>query len=427
MGNWLVVAFDRFGYAVVLVGIFFESVGIPLPGETVLLAGGFFARQGSLQLWKVIVFAIIAAVLGDNTGYWIGRRAGRGLLERHGRKVGITPERLQVVEQFFARHGSRTVLFARFISGVRVLAAITAGIAGIKWRRFALFEACGAVLWSIAVAAAGYWFGASWHVIGRWIGRAGLFAIAVAVLALLLRLARRQGQAWTAGSWLPRTATARQLWFIAAQLLAVGVLVRIGRAVSRHHLSTLDAAVGDLVARVQAAWVDRLGAILGLPGWLPVLVAVLIALTIWLTRQGDRRGILAVVIALSLSLLFCADISVVLNAVRGLPGGELLALFDAGFPSMPTMASVALYGTAAYLIGRRSRPLRRIPAVIAGGVVLGVGFSRLLAGQWVSDVLAGYAAGGIILLVIVFELERFETTSVATVPPTLPAPASPNH
>jgi membrane protein DedA with SNARE-associated domain/putative effector of murein hydrolase LrgA (UPF0299 family) len=407
MGNWLVVAFDRYGYAVVLVGIFFESVGIPLPGETVLLAGGFFARQGSLELWKVIAFAIVAAILGDNTGYWIGRRAGRGLLERYGPKVGITPARLRSVEQFFARHGARTVLFARFISGVRVLAAMTAGIAGISWRRFAIFEAVGAILWSVSVASAGYWFGASWHIFGRWVGRVGLLAVAVAGVILLLRVARRQGQSWAFGRF-GGSATARQLWFVAAQLLAVGVLVRIGRAVSRHHLSTLDSAVGELIARAQGAWTGMIGTILGVPGSVVALVLVFAALIIWLARQRDIRGIGALVVALLLTLLFCADLSVALNAVQGLPGGNWRTLFDAGFPSLDTTAAVALYGTAAYLFARHSRPWGRTAAILAAVLVLGIGFSRLLAGQWISDILAGYAAGGIILLVVVFELERFQ-------------------
>src|SRR5260370_42188036 len=134
MSHWLVTAFASYGFAVIVVAIYLEGCGVPLPGETVLLAGGFFARQGSLPLGWVLVAAFLAATAGDNTGYWIGRRGGRALVARHGRWVGLTAQRLESIAGFFARHGAKTILIPRCLDGVRAFAPLFAGLTRIPWR-----------------------------------------------------------------------------------------------------------------------------------------------------------------------------------------------------------------------------------------------------------------------------------------------------
>ncbi len=192
MEQWLAEAFHRYGYGVLVVGIYLESLGIPVPGETVLLAAAFFARQGALSIGWVIAVTAVTAVLGDNTGYWIGRRFGRKFLERHGRWVGLTEERLAALDKFYDRHGIKTVLFARFLSGVRVVAALFAGVSGIDWQRFAVWNAVGGVSWAVVVGLVGYEVGKSWAVLGRWMGRGGLLALVLLAAVVLIRLALRR-------------------------------------------------------------------------------------------------------------------------------------------------------------------------------------------------------------------------------------------
>src|SRR5438094_9772093 len=103
----------RYGYAIVFLGVFLESAGVPVPGETVLLAAGFFASQGTFALPWVIGLGIGAAILGDNVGYWIGRRAGRPLVERDVRLVGLTRRRIEEVDAFYQLDRARTVLHGR--------------------------------------------------------------------------------------------------------------------------------------------------------------------------------------------------------------------------------------------------------------------------------------------------------------------------
>ena len=119
----LVNLLGRYGYTIIFLGVFLESAGVQVPGETILLGAGFFAYQGMLTLPWVIIVGIAAAILSDNLGYWIGRRGGRPLVERHGRLIGLTAQRLAAFEAFFQRHGAKTIFLARFVTGVRVVAA----------------------------------------------------------------------------------------------------------------------------------------------------------------------------------------------------------------------------------------------------------------------------------------------------------------
>jgi membrane protein DedA with SNARE-associated domain len=183
--DWIIDLFARYGYAVVFAGVFLENAGLPVPGETALLAGAALAHYGRLSLAGVIVTAIIAAVLGDNVGFLVGRRAGRGLIERHGWRIGLTHARLDQFNEFFARHGAKTVFIARFITGLRVFCAVLAGASRLRWSTFLFYNATGAVVWSTTIALAGYALGESWDRLERVIGRSGLIAfIIVAALAV---------------------------------------------------------------------------------------------------------------------------------------------------------------------------------------------------------------------------------------------------
>ena len=190
MPEWLVDLFARYGYTVVFVGVFLENTGLPVPGETALLAGAAMAHFGRLSLGWVIVTAIVAATLGDNLGFVIGRRYGRGLVERHGWRVGLTRPRLAQFDRFFVQHGARTVFIARFITGLRVFGAVLAGASGLPWPKFLFYNAAGAIVWSIAVATAGYSLAYSWATLERWIGRTGLIGLALVVLFLVIGVIR---------------------------------------------------------------------------------------------------------------------------------------------------------------------------------------------------------------------------------------------
>ena len=192
MPQWLVELFARYGYFALFAGVFLENLGIPVPGETALLAAGFLARQGVLRLAIVLPCAMIAASLGDNFGYWIGRRGGRAFIARYGKYVGLTEKRLVSVETYFREHGPRAVFFARFISGIRVMAALAAGVSRMPWRQFLIYNSAGAVVWSTTIGLLGYFFGHSFPLIERWIGRTGLIVLVVVFVAFFLAWRHRR-------------------------------------------------------------------------------------------------------------------------------------------------------------------------------------------------------------------------------------------
>ena len=190
MPEWLVDLFARYGYAVVFGGVFLENAGLPVPGETALLAGSALAHFGRLTLSRVIATAIAGAILGDNLGFLIGRRIGRGFAERHGWRIGLTPARLALFDVLFDRYGARTVFIARFVTGLRVFGAVLAGASALRWPRFLFYNATGAIVWSTVFGIIGYSLAYSWETLERWVGGSGLAALAVVVLIVVVALVR---------------------------------------------------------------------------------------------------------------------------------------------------------------------------------------------------------------------------------------------
>jgi membrane protein DedA with SNARE-associated domain len=124
-----------------------EAVGVPVPGESLLIFASVLAGRGEMSLPALLIFAWVGSVLGDNLGYLVGRKLGRGTILRYGAKVGLTDERFNGIERVYVRYGAATVLFARFFSILRQLNGIVAGTLGMSWWRFVLLDAAGAALW----------------------------------------------------------------------------------------------------------------------------------------------------------------------------------------------------------------------------------------------------------------------------------------
>jgi membrane protein DedA with SNARE-associated domain len=183
---------NRYGYLAVFFGVMLESAGLPLPGDTVLLASGVLVHEGVLDLSDALFFGILGAVVGDQIGYWAGRFGGRPFVLRWGKYAFITSERLGRAETFFARHGGRAVFLARFITGLRVFAALVAGISRMPWGKFALYNVLGGTAWATAAVTLGYFLWASVGLVEHWVGRFSLLLVAALVLAVLLRWAYRK-------------------------------------------------------------------------------------------------------------------------------------------------------------------------------------------------------------------------------------------
>lgn len=180
-----------YGYPAIALAIALESMGVPLPGETVLIAAALYAgATHQLSIVLVVAAAALGAVLGDNTGFWVGRRLGFPLLRRYGRFVHVDERRLKLGRYLFARHGGKVVFFGRFTALLRALAALLAGANGMGWRRFLLFNLAGGVLWAALYGGAGYLLGAAVQRIAGPVG-IGLAILAVGVIVAVAVLLRR--------------------------------------------------------------------------------------------------------------------------------------------------------------------------------------------------------------------------------------------
>ena len=190
--RWLASLFAQHGYLIMAALIAGESAGLPLPGETSLLAGAVAAQRGALGLGWVIAVGAAAAIVGDNIGYWVGRRAGRPFLARYGRFVHIKEKQLRVMDYYFSHHGGKTVFFGRWVSILRAGAALFAGASRMPWPKFALWNALGSVAWAVGVTLLGYFFSASIGLIKSGFGYAGIAALVAALAGAYLFFRRTE-------------------------------------------------------------------------------------------------------------------------------------------------------------------------------------------------------------------------------------------
>lgn len=157
--NTLAPFIDKYGYVGVGALVTIEDFGIPVPGETVLIAAAFFAGLGHLSIFGVAIVGFLGAVIGDNIGFAIGEYGGHPLVERFGKYIFLTPPRIAKAEAFFNRNGGKVIIIARFIEGLRQANGIIAGLSEMKWLRFILFNSIGAALWVGLWAVIGYFGG----------------------------------------------------------------------------------------------------------------------------------------------------------------------------------------------------------------------------------------------------------------------------
>ena len=194
--NSLAGPLDHYGLLAILAFVLLEDFGIPVPGETVLIAGAVYAGSGRLNVVAVAVVGFVAAVLGDNIGYAIGRFGGRAIVLRWGKYVGMTAERLDKAEDFFNRHGGKIITIARFIEGLRQANGIIAGIIKMHWLKFVAFNALGAALWVGTWVTIGYFAGQHIATIYHYITQYSYYLLIVLAVAfvgyVVFRLRKRE-------------------------------------------------------------------------------------------------------------------------------------------------------------------------------------------------------------------------------------------
>jgi undecaprenyl-diphosphatase len=442
MANIVTQLVATYGYFIVALFIILESMGIPLPAETALLLAAAYAGAGHLHITLLIGIAACAAIIGDAGGYWLGRRGGRPFLLRYGRWLHLNPHRLDTIESFFRRHGSKAVFFGRFVGVLRTYVALFAGISRMPYLTFTLFNALGGITWATLFGVLGFVFGQNLSTVERvirYLGWGLVLVIGLLVLAILAWrwIAQHQDILVEQRDWVLanplivrlRSRYHRQLTWLLARLTPgeyLGLYLTLGLAASVGSVWLFGGLAQDILAHDPIVQFDTLFANLLHSGATPTATAVFVIIT-------EFGGPIVVLIAVAVTLLYAWRRQwLYLGAwLVALGGGEVLNVLlkqlfhrprpvfahplyrllvdnDYSFPSGHAMGSLIAYGMLAYFAMLLVRTWRTRSALLCGTVllVLLIGFSRLYLGvHYFSDVVAGYAAGGVWLSTCITGLE----------------------
>jgi undecaprenyl-diphosphatase len=435
---------ETYGYLAVLLLVGLESLGIPLPGETALLTAAAYAAAGHLSIVGVIGAAAIGAVLGDAGAYWIGRTGGLALVRRYGRVFRVDEAKLERAQQFFRRHGGKTVFFGRFVSLLRMLAALLAGVTRMPYGRFSLYNVTGGICWALLFGSLGYAFGRHLPQLEHAVGQAGALVALLAALLVALILAGRWVVSHAADirAWIARSIErigaspfVRRLrerhpkaWSFVARRFAVteylGLHLTVGLGLSLgalwlfggiaediiHHdpLTQFDLTIAEAFHRHASPTgvaIAKGVSLLGSPGFIAVWGLAVVGLVLVRRQYLLLGGWLA---ALAGGGLLDVALKRVFHRTRPTWDVPLLTARGWSFPSGHAMGSLVAYGMLAYLLVRELHGRRPRLAVIAGATVLVllIGLSRIYLGvHYFSDVIGGYAAGVVWLAACISGLE----------------------
>ncbi len=424
-------ALGAWTYLIVGVFAFAETgafVGLVVPGETVMLLGGAVAGQGAIDIYLLIAIAWFSAWLGDTTSFFIGRRLGREFVLTHGPRFGIGHERFEKVEDYFSRHGGKTIFIGRFISLVRAFAPFIAGSSGMRYRAFVPYSVLGTGLWASAHILVGYFFSRSIESAAKYAGR-GAFVLASTIVVIVgivvaVRHFRVEANRRAAVAWMERHAASRwlvvlirrfrpQLRFLwgrvtpggtfgleftslmAAFAVAAFVLVAYTVIVNGEPGPTPgDTTAIELAERLRAGWLtDFAKAFTDLgSSYLTGTLAFVAAVLLVARRRWAEFWVL--VAGVVLIVLGAHEIKAAVDRPR--PGGGLVAVSGSSFPSIHAAYSTFYVWLAVTIVMRLRPGMARGAAVVAAGIALTalVGLSRVYLGvHYLSDVSAGWALG----------------------------------
>jgi len=193
----LVSYFSVYGIIIVFTILLLENLfllGLVVPGETVLLIAAAAAARDDLNIYTVAVTAIAAATIGNTVGYFIGRKGGRPLIEKYGRRF-VSEERIMAAEKYFDEHGTKTVFVGRFAAGVRTFVPLLAGAAKMSFSKFLAYTVAAVILWTIGVSVIGFFFGQNLDLITDILSDFGIIVLVIIILFVVYIVRRRRAQA----------------------------------------------------------------------------------------------------------------------------------------------------------------------------------------------------------------------------------------
>ncbi len=422
---------SSYGYLIVFALVGIESLGIPLPGETALVTAAAYAALGHLSIVFVIMSAAAGAIIGDNFGYWIGRKGGRSFVLRYGKKFHLKESHLVRAEAFFNKHGGKTVFIGRFVALLRSWAALLAGIGAMPYGEFTAYNAAGGIVWAALFGTLGYLFGKSLPTLEKYVGRASLALVLLAALVVTLLLAvrwlqenRTQVESAVARSreQHPKLASFLSARFARGEYLGlhltIGMLVSVAGlwlfsgvtedVLNKDPLTAFDLTLLQAFRAHASPLSDRIVSMVTMLGS-PVAMGLLgLGVAVILAKRREWIVLSGWFAAFAGAGLLAAVLKIVVKRPRPVGAEMFLHGQTFSFPSGHALGSLVGYGMLAYLLirGTHNRARREIIFFDASCLILAIGLSRLYLGvHYFSDVIGGYAAGSIWLAACISGLE----------------------
>ncbi|MGB7587171.1 MAG: bifunctional DedA family/phosphatase PAP2 family protein [Solirubrobacterales bacterium] len=423
LGSWTYLLVGVFAFAEV--GAF---VGLLVPGETVMLLGGAVAGQGAVNVYLLIAVAWFSAWAGDTTSFFVGRRLGREFLLRHGPRFGLSESRFAQVEDYFSRHGGKTIFIGRFVSLVRAFAPFIAGSSGMRYRAFVPYSILGCGLFVTAHILIGYLFSRSIDTAAKYAGRGafllGTLIVVVVASVVIVRRLRVEENRRAAVRWMERHTLSRwlvgltrrfrpQLQFLWDRVTPGGTfgleftsLMAI-LAVAGFVLITYTAVVtadpgptpGDVTAMevaesIRTGWLTAAVKVLTALGSAPVTWPLALIAAIALAARRRWAEFWVLVAGMSLIIFGVHEMKAAVDRPR--PLGGLTSFRGSSFPSGHAAYSTFYLWLAVTAMVRLRRGMARGTALIVAGIglIALIGLSRVYLGvHYLSDVSAGWALG----------------------------------
>lgn len=408
--DWLVKLPPMWVLAAVFLLPLLESsafVGFVFPGETVVLIAGVMASQGVFPLWLVILAAAAGAIIGDSVGYEIGRRYGRRLLNRLPKRL-VKPQHIERTSALLRRRTGSAVLIGRFTAALRVLMPGMAGISRLPYPTFLAFNALGGIAWAMAAAIVGYIAGKSYHAAEQRMSIFGLGVLALLIGGYLLARLRRHPR--VAPLVDARLSTER--WTGLPLTLAIAAAGGTGwlfggilEDVAGHEeLAQEDPHWHEFLVDHRLAALSDLSRLLTYLASTPVAYLVLVIAVVLVVWRERYWGAVLAVPALIIGQFICAGVSMLVQRQRPPQAHWLTSADGHTFPSCHAATSVLVWGLVVTLAWPLLRGRgQRVTAVIAAVVIaVIVGATRAYLGtNWPTDVVGGWALGGLMLTLAV--------------------------
>ncbi len=423
-------ALGQWTYALVAIFAFLETgafVGLVVPGETIVVLGGAVAGQGDTSVLLTIALVWIGAFLGDTASFFLGVKLGRGFIIRNGSRLRISRERFAQVEDYFDRHGGKTILIGRFIGVVRALAPFIAGTSGMRYGAMAPYSILGTGLWATFFTLLGYFASQNLDEVIKIAERGFLyFGLLIALLIgviLAVRFLRVPENRRRAVEGMGRRPALRPLLRLGHRLapqgrflwqrltpgglgleltapiagLAVGSFVLIAYAVvvgAEPGPTPADMTAADIASDLRTGWLDSVEEVITALGAPAAAIAVSIVAAVGFWVRGHRQELAIIAIALPLMLIAVPELKDLVDRPR--PAGGLVSAEGASYPSGHAAYSV-IYAWLAVALTLRIRPgWSGGTALLGAGILLAavIGLTRVYLGvHYMSDVSGGWGLG----------------------------------